>query len=157
MSINATLLGQMFTFAIFVFFTMKFVWPVLEQALEERKQKISDGLEAAALGHKKLIEADLESKKKVAEAKKRSEDIVSEALKLATHIVDEARETAKVEKEKIIISGYKSIEQAVSQAKLDLKDNFVELVLLGIEKVLEHSVDKNDQTKRFLGTLFKGL
>lgn len=157
MNLNATLLGQMLTFSIFVFFTMKFVWPVLEQALEERKQKISDGLEAAILGHKKLIEADLESKKKVIEAKKRSEDIVSEALKLATHIVDEARETAKVEKEKIITSGYKSIEQAVSQAKLDLKDNFVELVLLGIEKVLEHNVDKNDQTKRFLSTLFKGL
>lgn len=152
MSLNATLLGQMLTFSIFVFFTMKVVWPVLEQALEERKKKISDGLQAAAEGYKKLTEADAESAQTILAAKKRSEDIINEANRLATRIVDEARETGRIEKEKLVASGYKSLEQAVGQAKIELQQRVANLVVSGAEKILGHSVDKNEH-KDFLKTL----
>lgn len=156
MSLNVTLVGQMLTFFIFVFFTMKVVWPVLEQALEERRKKIAVGLEAAELGHKVLIDAEIEAKKAIAEAKKRSEEIVLEAVKFASSLVEEAKESAKIEKERIVMSGYRDVEKVVSKAKLELKDRVVELVVNGVEKILERTIDK-ELHKSFLASLVKNF
>ena len=142
MSLNATLLGQMLTFAVFVLFTMKVVWPVLEKSLEERKIKIALGLEAAEKGHKKLLDAEITIKEQLADAKKQKEDIIIQATQTALRIVDEAKESAKLEKEKIINSGYREIEQAVYKAKNELKESVVNLIILGVEKILKKEINE---------------
>ena len=144
MNINVTLLGQMGTFAIFVLFTMKFVWPVINAALIERRNKIVDGLAAAENGHKSLLEAKKESVIKINAAKKQGEDIIANANQLASQIVDEAKNFALKEKDKIIFSGHKQIERELQQAKIDLQNDLSDLIIRSAEKVLSRAINPND-------------
>lgn len=144
MNINATLLGQMLTFAIFVWFTMKIVWPVIDEVLTERRKKIVDGLAAAENGHKILFEAKKEIAIKINAAKKQGEDIIANANQLASQIVDEAKIFALKEQEKIISSGHKQIERELQQAKIDLQNDLSDLVICGAEKILSKSINPND-------------
>mgnify|MGYP001586491987 CR=1 FL=1 len=156
MSLNATLLGQMITFAIFVLFTMKVIWPILEKTLEERKIKIALGLEAAEKGHKKLLEAEVTIEGNLLEAKKQKEEILIQATKTASKIIEEAKEFAKLEKEKIIVSGYREIEQATLKVKNELKEQVIALVVSGVEKILKKEIS-SDTHKDILITLSKAL
>ena len=101
MSINATLIGQMIWFAIFIWITMKFVWPPLQKAMAERQQLIADGLAAAERGKHDLELAAKRSADSLREAKERANGITAEAEKRARQIVDEAKDAAKVEADKV--------------------------------------------------------
>ena len=144
MNINATLLGQMVTFAIFVLFTMKVVWPIIDGILTERRKKIVEGLAAAENGHKTLNDAKNESAIKIKAAKKQGEDIIANANQLASQIIDEAKILAVKEKEKIVISGHKQIELELQQAKIDLRNELADLVVRGAEKVLSKAINPDD-------------
>ncbi|HFL8794681.1 MAG TPA: F0F1 ATP synthase subunit B [Candidatus Azosocius sp. HAIN] len=144
MNINATLLGQMITFAIFVWFTMKVVWPIIDEVLIERRKKIVDGLAAAEDGHKILLEAKKEISIKINAAKKQGEDIIANANQLASQIVDEAKNFALKEKEKIIFSGHKQIERELQQAKIDLQNDLSDLIIRGAEKLLSKAINVNE-------------
>lgn len=144
MNINATLLGQMITFAIFVWFTMKFVWPMINAALVERRDKIVEGLAAAENGHKVLIEAKKEYAIKLSVAKKQGEDIIANANQLASKIIEEAKDFALKEKEKIVFSGHKQIEREIQQAKVDLQNSLSDLIVRGAEKILSRTINPND-------------
>ncbi len=156
MNINATLLGQMITFAIFVWFTMKVVWPILDQALVERRKKIADGLAAAEKGHKTLEAANSDAQTKVRTARAQSEDIIARANKQASQIIEEAKAEATQERNDIVSSGYKHVEQALQQAKLDLQDQVAILAVQGAEKILSRTINASDH-KDLLDKLSKEL
>jgi F-type H+-transporting ATPase subunit b len=144
--INATLFGQMITFAIFVWFTFKFVWPMIQSSMDERKRKITDGLDAAKKGHEILKQAEEKSKIYIKEAKDQYADILANANKQANKILDNARIGANNERDEIINAGYKQIEQEVNKVKLDLQKQMAELIINGAEKVLLKSISIKDHT-----------
>lgn len=144
MNLNATMLGQMLTFGIFVWFTMKFVWPVLDKILEERKAKIADGISAAEKGHRILEKAELDVKAKIAEAKKEGERFTLQARKQAEHILEEARNQAHKEKADIIASGRAQVDQALNAAKHEMQSKIAHLVVSGAEKIIAKDIKPSD-------------
>jgi len=142
MNINATLFGQMITFAIFVWFTMKFIWPYLIKALAERENKIIQGLQAAEKGQQKLNMAEDFAKRKEAETKQYCMQLVVEAKKQAIHIMDLAVAQAKTKKEEIISSGRIELEREQLKLKQDLKEHLAQLIVIGAEKILENHLDQ---------------
>jgi F-type H+-transporting ATPase subunit b len=144
MNLNATMLGQMITFGIFVWFTMKFVWPVLMKVLEERKTKIADGLAAAEKGHQTLAHAKEESTQQTKRTKQECEHMIVLARKQAEQILEEARHKAHQEKEEIVKAGRAQVDQALNRAKSELQDKVASLVILGAEKVIAKSISSAD-------------
>ena len=142
MSINATLIGQMITFALLVSFTMKYIWPPLFNALEERKKKIADGLAAAEKGQESIVLAEKKAKQVLKEAKDQSAEIINLAQKRANEVVEESKNTAKLEGERLIISAKAQIEQEMQQAKEVLRQEVVTLALAAAQQVLGAEIDK---------------
>ncbi|MCH8504662.1 MAG: F0F1 ATP synthase subunit B [Ectothiorhodospiraceae bacterium] len=141
MEINATLLGQMIAFAIFVWFTMKFVWPNISQAMRARQEKIADGLAAAERGRKDLEDAEAQKAEVLKEARQKANEILDQANKRANQLVEEARETARKEGERQLAQAQAQIEQELNQAKQELREQVVTLAITGATKVLEREVD----------------
>ncbi len=142
MSINATLIGQMITFALLVWFTMKYVWPPLFDSLEERKKKIADGLAAAEKGQEEMHLAEKKAKNVLKEAKEQSSEIVNLAQKRANEIVEESKEIAKKEGERMILAAQAQIEQEMQQAKEGLRQEVAALAVSVAEQILNAEVDK---------------
>ena len=142
MSINATLIGQMITFTLLVWFTMQYVWPPLIEALEERKKKIAEGLAAAEKGQEDIKLAEEKAKQYLREAKAESANIIALAQKRANEVVEESKDNAKVEGEKIIESAKAQIEQEMQQAKENLRKEVSSLALKAAEQILQQEVDK---------------
>jgi len=95
-NINFTLIGQMLTFAIFAWFTMQYVWPMLEAALKERSKKIADGLSAAKEGHEILAKSKEQSNLEVQAARKKAHDIITQANNKVVQLMDEAKKRSKI-------------------------------------------------------------
>ena len=141
MSINATLIGQVIWFVIFIWITMKFVWPPLEKAMSSRQKEIADGLEAAERAKKELQLADQRAGDIVREAKVASADNVAQAEKRSQQIIEEARENARVEYEKIVARAQIEFEQEVERAKQHLRERLSELAVAGAEKILQKEIN----------------
>lgn len=141
MNINATLIGQAISFAFFVWFCMKFVWPPIMSALEERKKKIADGLAAAERGKHEQELAEQRAKEVIGEAKQEASNIIAQAQKRASEIVEEAKETARTEGERIVASANAEIEQEVNRAKEHLRGQVVSIAVAGAGKVLNREID----------------
>ena len=142
MNINLTLFGQMVTFAFFVWFCMKYVWPVILQAMEERQKKISDGLDAADRALHDLEEAQSKASDQMKEAKQEAASIIDQANKRAAQIVEEAKQQAVAEGDRLKAAAQAEIEQEINRAKEELRASVAGLALAGAEKVLEASVDE---------------
>jgi F-type H+-transporting ATPase subunit b len=145
MDINATLIGEMITFALFVWFTMKFVWPHLEKILHERQQKIAEGLAAAERGHHQLEISQKNALQHMHEARSKAVETIEHAKKLAASIVEEAKTEAVREREKIVALGHEEIAQALQQAKTQIQMEMVELTIKSTEKLLGRVISENDQ------------
>ncbi len=143
MNFNATLFGQMFSFAVFWFFCAKFVWPLITKALEDRKTRIADGLAAAEKGQHELVMADKRSKEILKEGKEKSQGFISQAQKHADEIVDEAKDNAHIEGERILTAARAEIEQERQQAKERLRKEVAALAIAGAEQILLREVDQN--------------
>jgi F-type H+-transporting ATPase subunit b len=141
MSINATLLGQAISFALFVWFCMKFVWPPLMNAIEERQKKIADGLADADRAAKDLELAQAKATKQLKEAKVTANEIIEQANKRKAQIVEEAKAEAQIERAKIIVQGNADIENERNRVKDDLRKQVATLAIIGAEKILERSID----------------
>ena len=141
MNINLTLLGQMITFAIFVWFTMKYVWPPITKALSDRQKKIADGLAAAEQGLRDQELAERKAAELLRETKLKASQIIEEANKRASHISEEAKGIAREESQRILHHAHEQIEQEVIKAKEDLKDQVGRLVIETAEKILDRSID----------------
>jgi len=142
MNINATLIGQAIAFFLFVVFCMKYVWPPILQALEERTKKIADGLAAAEHGKHEQALAEERAKELLREAKDQAGEIITSADKRASEIVDEAKDDAKAEGDRLIVAAQAEIDQEVNRAKEDLRGQVVAIALAGAGKVLEREVDE---------------
>jgi F-type H+-transporting ATPase subunit b len=143
--INATLIGQMITFAIFVWFTMKYVWPVLEKTLKERQDKIALGLMAAERGHKELDIAQKDAIKHIREARERAMHVIEQANKQAALIIENAKQIANQEREQIIASGKIEVTQQRAVAKEQLQGEVADLVVATTEKLLGRIINAEDQ------------
>ncbi len=141
MNINATLLGQTLAFVFFVWFTMRFVWPPIMKALEDRKAKIAEGLAAAERGKHEQALAQERAKEVIHEAKQQASDILSQAQKRASEIVDEAKESAHQEGERLITAANAEIQQEANRAREQLREQLGALVVQGVEKILEKEIN----------------
>ncbi len=141
MSINATLLGQAISFALFVWFCIKFVWPPLMNAIEERQKRIADGLADADRAVKNLELAQAKATDQLKEAKVTANEIIEQANKRKAQIVEEAKAEADAERAKIIAQGKAEIENERSRVKDDLRKQVAALAVLGAERILERSID----------------
>jgi len=142
MSINATLIGQMITFTLLVWFTMKYVWPPIIAALEERKTKIAEGLAAAEKGQEEIKLAEKKAKTVLKEAKAQSAEIISLAQKRANELVDEAKSQAQKEGERLLEAAKAQIEQEILQAREALRKEVSSLALRAAEQILKEEIDK---------------
>ena len=141
MNINATLLAELIAFVVFVLFCMKYVWPQLIGAIEERQATIADGLAASDRAAKDLELAQEKATAQLKEAKVQASSIVDAAKKLEAKIVDEAAGKAQVEKERILTAGHAEIETERNRAKEELRAQVAVLAMAGAEKILERSID----------------
>jgi len=141
MNINFTLISQAIAFSIFIWFTVKFVWPPLLRAIEERQKTIADGLAAGERGRHELELASQRSSDVLKEAKQRASEIILQAEKRATEIVEESKRTAKEEGDRIIAGAKADIEHEVFSAKESLRQHVAELAVAGAAKILRREVD----------------
>ena len=143
MNINLTLIGQSITFAIFVWFCLKFVWPPIMGALEARKKQIADGLAAAERGaHEKEL-AEKKATETIAEAKAQAQEVLAQAQKRSNEIVDEAKANAKAEGDRIVAAAQAEIDQEVNRAKEQMREQVVAIAMAGAEKILKREVDQS--------------
>lgn len=156
MDINASLIGQAITFAILVWFTMKFVWPPLVKALDERAARIADGLAAADRARQDLENAEKKAAERLREAKQHAAEIIAQTEKRAAQIVDEAKENAKQEGERLIAGAQAEIEQQIQHAKEVLRQQVSELAIAGAEKILQREVDQTKHAE-ILASIKAGL
>lgn len=145
MNINATLIGQAIAFAVFVWFCMKFVWPPLLGAIEERQKMIADGLEASDQAEKDLAVAQAQAAEQLKEAKAQAAEIIEQAKKRAKVLVDEETQRGHSERENIIAQGYAEIDAERNRAKEDLRKQVSALAIAGAEKILAREIDKDAQ------------
>jgi F-type H+-transporting ATPase subunit b len=141
MNINLTLIAQLVSFAVFVWFTMKYVWPPLVRAMDERKGKIAEGLAAAERGHHEQQLAEKRAKETLHKAKQQAAEIKANADRQAAKIIEEARDKGKEEGQRQLLAAQAEIEQATNQAREDLRARVSELAVLGAEKILRKEIN----------------
>ena len=141
MTINATLLGQAISFALFVLFCMKFVWPPLIGALREIQATIAEGLAAAEKSAQAQELAQVEADQMIADAKTQAAEIVSQSQRRNNEIVEEAKLTAVTESDRIKATAQAEMEQEVVTARESLRKEVSSVAVAGAEKILKREVD----------------
>ncbi|RMD69200.1 MAG: F0F1 ATP synthase subunit B [Gammaproteobacteria bacterium] len=141
MNINISLIGQIITFIILVWFVSRYLWGPLTQMMADRSRRIADGLAAAERGRHELERAEQRAKELLQKTKSEAAEIIALAQKRATDLVEEAKEQAKIEGEKMIEAARIEIEKETQRAKEALRHEVVNLALLAAEKILEREID----------------
>lgn len=146
MNINITLFGQMITFAIFVWFTMRFVWPPIMAAMEERAAKIAQGITDAEQAENTLSDARSEAEGIITAAKKQAQDIIKDAKQSADELIKHTKERAQDQHDLIVARAAESCEQQLSEAKQVLMQDVASLVIQGSEKILGREINNKQNT-----------
>jgi len=141
MNINFTLFAQAATFAIFIWFTAKFVWPHLARAIEDRQKHIAEGLAAAERGKQDLEQAAVRTADMLKDARQQAQDILAQAEKRASQIVEDAKIAAGEEGARLIAGAKAEIDQEVSRARETLRTHVAALAVAGAEQILRREVD----------------
>ena len=141
MNINLTLFAQAATFAIFIWFTAKFVWPYLSRAVEARQKQIAEGLAAAERGKQDLEQAAVRTADMLREARQQAQEMLVQAEKRASQIVEEAKVAASQEGARLVAGAKAEIEQEVSRARESLRTQVAALAVAGAEQILRREVD----------------
>jgi F-type H+-transporting ATPase subunit b len=141
MNINATLILQSIAMMIFVWFCMKFIWPPLLKAMDERRERIAEGLAASDRAEKELETAKVEVEKQIREARDKAGEIVDQANQRHTQILDQAKDDAVAERQRQVTAAEADIAQAANQAREELRTTVASLAVLGASKILEKEVD----------------
>ena len=141
MSINATLFVQAIVFLLLVLFTMKFVWPPIAKALDERAQKIADGLAAADRAKTELAAANQRVEKEVSESRNVTSSRLADAERRAQAIIEEAKARATEEGNKIVAAARAEAEQQSVKAREVLREQVSALAVKGAEQILRKEVD----------------
>ena len=143
MNINQTLIWEMVSFAVFVWFCVKFVWPPLITAMKEREAKIAEGLDAASKAEKDLELAQEGAEKALTEAKEQASSIIEAANKRAVTIVEEAKADAVTESDRVRATAQSEIEQEANAAREALRANVSVLSIAGAQKILQKEIDES--------------
>jgi F-type H+-transporting ATPase subunit b len=143
MNLNATLILNSIAMMIFVWFCMKFLWPPIMKALDERREKIADGLAASDRAEQALAEANIEAEKQIGEARDKAGDIVDQANQRRGQIIDQASEEAIAERKRQVAAAEADISQAANQAREELRTSVASLAVAGAAKILEREIDEN--------------
>jgi len=141
MNFNATLIGQSITFIVFVWFCMRFVWPPIMHALQQRKEKVAEGLAAGERGKHELELARKKAIDTLHEAKQQAAEIISRAEKRGAEIVEEAKNEAVEEGNRVKAAAQQSLEQEVNRAKETLRGQVVEIATAGAGRILRRELD----------------
>ncbi|RDZ26270.1 F0F1 ATP synthase subunit B [Lysobacter silvisoli] len=143
MNLNMTFFGQMITFVILIWFTMKFIWPPLNKAIEERQHKIAEGLAAAERSQKDLVQVQERVDAELREARAKANEIIEQAHQRANQIVDQAKTDAVVEATRQKALADAEIAAAATRAREDLRKQVSTLAVSGAEKLLKREIDAN--------------
>jgi F-type H+-transporting ATPase subunit b len=146
-NVNATLFAQMITFAILVWFVMKFLWGPLTQMLEDRKKRIADGLAAAERGRHERELAEKRATEVLREAHAAAAEIIGQAQSRAGQILEEAKNEAHTEGQRLLGAAKAQIEQEMNRAKEQLRSQVAHLVVSGAEKVLRKEINAKEHEK----------
>ena len=141
MNINITLIAQAVTFALFIWFTVKVVWPYMQRAIEARQKTIADGLAAADEGKRSLELASQRSEEEIRNARDRAAELLSHAEKRGAQLIEEAKNAAKEEGNREKAAAKAEIEQEMTRAREQLRDHVASLAVAGAEKILRREVD----------------
>jgi F-type H+-transporting ATPase subunit b len=141
MNINFSLFAQAAVFFLLIWFTVRFIWPPLLNAIEKRQKEIADGLAAASEGRNALDAAAKKSEGTLNEAKQKASEIIGQAEKRASQIVEEAKGSAKTEGERILAGAKSEIDQEVNRAKEGLRTQVSALAVAGAEKILRKEIN----------------
>ncbi len=142
MNINATLVLQSIAMMIFAWFCMKFIWPELLKAIDERREKISDGLAASALAKKELESAKQNAGEQILEARSKAGEIVDQANMRHSQILEKAKEDATDERQRQVTAAEAEIALSANQAREELRASVASLAVMGASKILEKEVDE---------------
>ncbi len=141
MNINLTLLGQAISFAVFVWFCMKYVWPPVTKALEDRETQIADGLAAAEKGQHDLENAKQRVDEILADGRDKAQEFVVQSQRRADEIIDQAKEAALGEGERLLVAARGQIDTERNEARESLRHEVAVLALAGAEQVLMREID----------------
>jgi len=141
MNLNVTLFAQAITFFVFIFVSVKWVWPMVLKHIEARQKIIADGLAEAERGRSSLAEAQKQNEITLREARTRAQEIVAAAEKAASQRIEESKSQAKAEGDRLVAAAKASIEQEVQSARQQLREQVAKLAVSGAEKILAREVD----------------
>jgi F-type H+-transporting ATPase subunit b len=141
MNLNLTLFAQIVVFFILAWFTMRFVWPPIVKALDERAKKIADGLAAADRGKQELELASKRSAEALRTGKEKSAELLAQTEKRVAQIIEEAKAQAKIEADRVIAGAKAEIERETLRAREVLRDQVAALAVVGAEKILRREID----------------
>ena len=156
MDINLTLIGQTIAMIVFVWFCMKFIWPPLLAAIEERQEKIAEGLAAADKGQEKLEQATAEAEEIISEARKQATGILDQAHARANEIVSEGKSDGAKERDRQLAAAKAEIEQEANRAREELRGQVSAIAVASAEKILQREID-DKQHQDILGKLAEEL
>ena len=141
MDINATLWGQTIAMVVFVWFCMKFIWPPILNALEERQKQIEEGLAAADKSQEALEAAQVEAETIIAEARQQATGILDQAHSRANEIVAEGKDAGVKERERQLAAAKAEIEQETNKAREELRGQVSAIAVASAEKILRREID----------------
>ena len=141
MNLNLSMIAQAITFAAFIWFTVKFVWPPMLRAIEARQKTIADGLAAAEQGKRSLETSSKQADEEIRRARERAAEIIAQAEKRTAQMIEEAKNAAKEEGNREKAAAKAEIEQEVTRAREQLRDRLASLAVAGAEKILRREVD----------------
>ncbi len=156
MDINMTLIGQTIAMIVFVWFCMKFIWPPIMQAIEERQAEIADGLAAAEKGQQSLNDAKSEADGIVDDARKQAASILDQANARANEIVAEGKSDGVKERERQLTVAKAEVEQETNRAREELRGQVSAIAVASAEKILQREIDSKTH-EDILGTLAQQL
>jgi F-type H+-transporting ATPase subunit b len=141
MNLNFSLVAEAITFAAFIWFTVKFVWPPLLRMIEARQRTIADGLAAAEQGRRSLELSSRQADEEIKAARARAAELLAQAEKRSAQLIDEARQSARQEGDRELAAAKAEIEQELSRAREELRERLASLAVAGAEKILRREVD----------------
>lgn len=142
MNFGATFWGPMISFALFVWFTMKYVWPPIQQAMADRQKQIADGLAAGERGQQELQKAQQEVDAMLRDAREQASQIINQANKRQEEMIEEARKEARSEAERILEAAREEVNQEVQRARDSLRKEVSTLAIAASGRILQREVDE---------------
>jgi len=141
MNFNLTLIGQMISFAVFVWFTMTYVWTPIVRALDARKAKIAEGLAAAERGHHEQELGRKRAVETLQQAKSQAAEVIGQAQRRANEIIEQAKLDARAEGERMLVAARAELDQETNRAREALREKVGELAMAAAQKILEKEIN----------------